>query len=73
VRSRAVSRDIDGVHALIDVRFEQAAELPAGIVTLTFAGQTQIELTVECLDVTLADIGPAWPTRRKPDHEKTRP
>lgn len=73
VRSRAVSRDIDGVHALIDVRFEQAAELPAGTVTLTFAGQTQIELTVECLDVTLADIGPAWPTRRKPDHEKTRP
>lgn len=73
VRSRAVSRDIDGVHALIDLRFEQAAELPAGIVTLTFAGQTQIELTVECLDVTLADIGPAWPTRRKPDHEKTRP
>lgn len=72
VRSRAVSRDIDGVHALIDVQFEQAAEPPAGVVTLTFAGQTQIELTVECLDVTLADIGPAWPTRRKPDHEKTQ-
>lgn len=72
VRSRAVSRNIDGVHALIDVRFEQAGEPPAGIVTLTFAGQAQIELTVECLDATLADIGPAWPTRRKPDHEKTR-
>ena len=26
VRSRAVSRDIDAVHALIDVRFEPAAE-----------------------------------------------
>ena len=72
VRSRAVSRDIDAVHALIDVRFEQAAEAPAGIVTLVFAGQTQIQLNVECLDVTLADIGPPWPTRRKPDHEKSR-
>ncbi len=72
VRSRAVSRDIDAVHALIDVRFEPAAEPPAGLLTLTFAGQTQIQLNVECLDVTLADIGPPWPTRRKPDHEKTR-
>lgn len=72
VRSRAVSRDIDAVHALIDVRFEPAAEPPAGVLTLTFAGQTQIQLNVECLDVTLADIGPPWPTRRKPDHEKAR-
>ncbi len=72
VRSRAVSRDVDAVHALIDIRFEQAADAPAGVVTLVFAGPTQIQLNVECLDVTLADIGPAWPTRRKPDHEKTR-
>ena len=72
VRSRAVSKDIDAVHVLIDLRFEPAAEPPSGIVTLTFAGRTQVQLNVECLDVTLADIGPAWPTRRKPDHEKKR-
>lgn len=70
VRSRAVSKDVDAVHSLIDVRFEPAAEAPAGVATLVFAGETQIQLTLECLDVTLADIGPAWPTRRKPDHEK---
>ena len=70
VRSRAVSKNVDSVHALMDVTFAPAAEPPGGVVTLTFAGQTQIELTAECLDVTLADIGPAWPTRRKPDHEK---
>ncbi len=70
VRSRAVSKDIDAVHSLIDVRFEAAPEPPAGVVTLVLAGETQIQLTLECLDVTLADIGPAWPTRRKPDHEK---
>lgn len=70
VRSRAVSRDIDAVHSLMDVTFQPAAEPPGGVVTLVFAGETQVQINVECLDVTLADIGPAWPTRRRPDHEK---
>lgn len=73
VRSRSVSRDVDAVHALIDIRFAPAAEPPGGAITLVFAGETQIELKVECIDVTLADLGPSWPTRRKPDHEKKRP
>jgi hypothetical protein len=72
VRSRAVSKDVDAIHSLMDIRFEPAAEPPGGVVTLMFSGQTQIQVTVECLDVTLADIGPAWPTRKKPDHEKKR-
>lgn len=73
VRSRQVSRDVDAVHALIDIRFAPAGEPPGGAITLVFAGETQIELKVECVDVTLADLGPSWPTRRKPDHEKKRP
>jgi hypothetical protein len=73
VRSRSVSRDVDAVHALIDIRFAPAAEPPGGAISLVFAGETQIELKVECIDVTLADLGPSWPTRRKPDHEKKRP
>jgi len=72
VRSRGVLKDIDAVHALIDIRFEPELEPPGGTITLVFAGATQIQLSVECIDVTLADIGPAWPTRRKPDHEKNR-
>lgn len=72
VRSRGVSKDIDAINSLMDMRFEPAAEPPGGVVTLVFSGQTQVQLTVECLDVTLADIGPAWPTRKKPDHEKKR-
>ena len=71
VRSRAVSKDIDAVHSLIDIRFA-SVEAPAGAITLVFAGDTQVELNVECIAVTLVDIGPAWPTRRKPDHEKQR-
>jgi hypothetical protein len=73
VRSRSVSRDVDAVHALIDIRFAPAEEPPGGLITLVFAGETQIELKVECVDVTLADLGPSWPTRRKPNHEKKRP
>ena len=70
VRSRNVSKDVDAVHDLLDIRFDPAAEPPGGTVTLVFAGKTQIELTVECLDVTLLDTGTAWPTPRKPDHGK---
>lgn len=73
VRSRFVSRDVDAVHSLIDIRFASAAEPPGAVITLVFAGDTQIELKVECVDITLADLGPSWPTRRKPDHEKRRP
>lgn len=73
VRSRALSRDVDAVHALMDIRFVPGAEPPGGTVTLVFAGQTQIQLNVECIDVTLADLGPSWPTRRRPDHDKKRP
>ena len=72
VRSRHVAKDIDAVHSLIDIRFASEGEAPAGIITLVFAGETQIQLVVECIDVTLVDIGPSWPTRRKPDHEKSR-
>ncbi|HEY7798402.1 MAG TPA: DUF2948 family protein [Hyphomonadaceae bacterium] len=70
VRSRGVSRDIDAVHDLLDIRFDPAAEPPGGTLTLTFAGKTQIQLAVECIDVTLMDTGTAWPTPRKPDHGK---
>jgi hypothetical protein len=70
VRSTGVSKDVDAIHDLLDIRFEPAAEPPGGVVTLTFAGKTQIRLGVECLDVTLMDTGTAWPTSRKPDHGK---
>jgi hypothetical protein len=70
VRSRGVSKDVDAVHSLMDIWFAPAAEPPGGVITLVFSGDTQVQLTVECIDVTLMDTGPAWPTRRKPDHEK---
>jgi DUF2948 family protein len=41
---------------------------PAGIVTLTFSGDAELRLEVECLEVELADLGPAWETTLRPVH-----
>jgi hypothetical protein len=69
-RQQKVTRGIDDVFGLLDVGFKPAAEPPGGTITLTFANGAQVQLDVECIDVTLMDMGKAWPTRRKPDHRK---
>ena len=55
------------VLSLLAVRFEPA-EAPGGYVTLTFSGDASIQLQVECIEAELKDLGPAWRTRRKPEH-----
>jgi hypothetical protein len=67
-QSAAMPKGVDAVLSLLDVRFHPAAEPPGGQVRLIFAHGAEVRLDVECLDVTLLDTGPAWPTRRKPDH-----
>jgi hypothetical protein len=69
-RQQKMPRDVDAVLVLLDVKFQPAAEPPGGTVTLMFAEGAQVQLDVECLDVTLMDTGQTWPTRRKPDHGK---
>ena len=68
VQSQAMPRGVDAVVGLLDVRFAPDGEPPGGEVSLFFAQGAQLRLAVECLDVTLIDNGPTWPTRRKPDH-----
>jgi hypothetical protein len=70
VRSSKVSKGVDSLLVLLDLRFSAAAEPPGGTILLMFAAGAQIQLEVECVDVTLMDTGRAWPTRRRPDHEK---
>lgn len=71
VKSRKVRHDIpDAVAALLSVSFEPAAEPPGGIVRLVLAGGGEIAIETECLDAVLLDLGPVWPTPRRPDHEK---
>ncbi len=55
--------------SLLSVTFEAAGEDdPAGRVRIDFAGGGAIELTVECIEAELKDLGAAWRARRVPDH-----
>ncbi len=71
VKSRKVRMDApDAVASLLSVSFMPDAEPPGGCVRLVFAGGGEIALEVECLDALLMDMGAAWRTPRRPDHEK---
>lgn len=41
---------------------------PSGALHLVLAGGAEIRIVVECVDVTLSDISPAWTARARPDH-----
>lgn len=45
------------------------ANPPAGTMRILLAGGGEMELDVECIDVTLADVSETWRTQRLPDHE----
>ena len=69
VKSAHVQRgDKEAVAALLDVGFDAEKEPPAGVLHLVLAGGGEIKLDVECIDALLIDIGPTWPTERKPFH-----
>jgi len=71
VKSRHIRRDEpNALASILSLTFEGAEEPPGGTVRIVFAGGGEIALDVECLDAVLVDLGPAWPTPRKPDHEK---
>jgi Protein of unknown function (DUF2948) len=57
----------DRVLSLLAIQF-QAGDAPSGKVTLIFSGEVVIQLDVECVEVELRDLGPAWGTRNKPHH-----
>lgn len=52
---------------LLAVEFAET-DSPAGVVTLTFSGDAALRLEVECLEAELADLGPAWAAKGRPDH-----
>ncbi len=69
VRSSRIDRDRpDAVVELLAVSFE-TADTPAGKVTLVFAGGGAVQLDVEVIEARLADLGTAWATSAKPEHD----
>ena len=61
----------DTVHSLLAVVFHPAEEPPAGTIELVFSGGMGLKAEVECVEVTLEDLGPAWETRNMPAHSES--
>ncbi|NQY96167.1 MAG: DUF2948 family protein [Henriciella sp.] len=73
VKTRAVTKaDPDMVYSLLSLTFDPAGEPPGGKVSILFAGDGELSLEVEALDVTLLDSAYEWTTRHRPDHDKKR-
>jgi len=71
VKSRKLRRDApEALASILSVEFVPAEEPPGGAVRVTLAGGGEIAIEVECLDALLMDIGAAWTTPRRPDHER---
>lgn len=69
VSSTCLRRDRpDAVLNLLAVQFEET-DAPGGNVLLVFAGGAVVRLAVECIETRLADLGAAWATRARPEHD----
>jgi hypothetical protein len=73
VKSKNLKRGTsNAVVSLLAIRFTPAgAEDPAGIIELLFSGGGAIQLSVECIDAGLADVGGEWAARGRPQHDGT--
>jgi hypothetical protein len=72
VRASGLSREDAAPTPLLAIRHLPGPEAPAGEFLLTFGGGGELRLDVACVEITLMDVGPAWPTRRRPDHGTDR-
>jgi hypothetical protein len=61
-------RHTNDILSLLAVRFI-VGDAPSGIVELTFAAGKALRLEVEAIEAQLTDLGPAWETSFKPEHE----
>lgn len=70
VRTQGIGRDADTVLSLLDISFDGPDD-GAGRLTLTFAGDGALELTVEALDLTLRDVSQPYvaPSGKAPQHD----
>ncbi|GAB4065375.1 DUF2948 family protein [Ancylobacter sonchi] len=69
VRGIDLKRKRDVLNLLL-VTFEPT-ESPSGTVTFTFSGGGQLQLTVDCLEAGVEDLGPAWDAKGTPCHDNT--
>ena len=56
--------------SLLAINFTPGNEPPEGTIELTFSGGGAIRLDVECIEVSLEDLGSAWESARVPSHDE---
>jgi len=61
-------RHKDDILSLLAIHFI-VSDAPSGIIELTFAAGKALRLEVEAIEAQMADLGPAWETQFKPEHE----
>ncbi|MDX1716190.1 MAG: DUF2948 family protein [Anderseniella sp.] len=61
--------DKDAVLSLLAITFEPGDTAPEGTIVLTFSGGGTIRADVECIEVAMADLGPSWQARGRPEHD----
>ncbi|MEE9348101.1 MAG: DUF2948 family protein [Robiginitomaculum sp.] len=73
VKARGISRaNPQALAVLLSIEFAPDADTaPGGVITLVFAGGGEMALSVEMIDVMLADISPAHRAGVRPDHDLT--
>lgn len=67
--SNILMNDKTAVLSLLAITFEPAKTAPEGTVVLTFAGGGTIRADVECIEAAMADLGPKWAARARPEHD----
>lgn len=68
VRARGLDpSDGDTIFSLLSIAFEPG-DAPSGRVVMTLAGDGELALDVECLDMRLIDLTRPWNARGTPDH-----
>lgn len=69
LQSTGIDRSNSDAYAVVlGMTFEEI-DAPEGLLTLNLAGGGALRLTVECLDLMLADVGEARATPHTPDHD----
>lgn len=61
-------RHADDILSLLAISFI-VGDAPSGIIELIFAAGKALRLEVEAIEAQLTDLGPAWETSFKPEHE----
>lgn len=67
VQQQGWPRDPDVFLDLLAVTATQSPE-DGDIITLAFAGGASLRARVECIDMVLEDLSPAWGVRHTPEH-----